>query len=210
MPLFKYFISTLRYCNALHRTSHVIALCRQVTWIHPPPPGQPTNQSSDNPTTLPSDSTASTTNSTSTSNLNPYEAHQPGTDSPSRSRPRHIHTTSAHHLPGQPSKMPTPESAAFLAKKPTVAPTYEGVDFEDNVAVHNARDAIIREQWVRSMMSRLVGEELGKCYAREGVNHFEKCGVLREKYFELLNERKIKGYLFQEKNSYPGNTAKSS
>jgi hypothetical protein len=77
--------------------------------------------------------------------------------------------------------MPTAESAAFLAKKPTVAPTYEGVDFEDNVAVHNARDAIIREQWVRSMMARLVGEELGKCYAREGVNHLEKCGVLRGK-----------------------------
>lgn len=75
--------------------------------------------------------------------------------------------------------MPTPESAAFLAKKPTVPPSYEGVDFEDNVAVHNARDAIIREQWVRSMMSRLVGEELGKCYAREGVNHLEKCGALR-------------------------------
>lgn len=61
-------------------------------------------------------------------------------------------------------------------------PTYEGVDFEDNVAVHNARDAIIREQWVRSMMSRLVGEELGKCYAREGVNHLEKCGVLRGEF----------------------------
>ncbi|KAJ5547408.1 NADH-ubiquinone oxidoreductase 12 kda subunit [Penicillium frequentans] len=93
----------------------------------------------------------------------------------------------------QPPKSPHPT--------PTVAPTYEGVDFEDNVAVHNARDAIIREQWVRSMMSRLVGEELGKCYAREGVNHLEKCGVLREKYFELLGERKIKGYLFQEKNA---------
>ncbi|KAE8149203.1 NADH-ubiquinone oxidoreductase 12 kDa subunit mitochondrial precursor [Aspergillus avenaceus] len=98
--------------------------------------------------------------------------------------------------------MPTPESAAFLAKKPTVAPTYDGIDYEDTVAVHNARDAIIREQWVRSMMSRLVGEELGKCYAREGANHFEKCGVLREKYFELLGERKIKGYLFQEKNYF--------
>jgi hypothetical protein len=78
--------------------------------------------------------------------------------------------------------MPTPESAAFLAKKPTVPPTYEGVDFEDNVAVHNARDAIIREQWVRSMMSRLVGEELGKCYAREGANHLEKCGALRGEF----------------------------
>ena len=75
--------------------------------------------------------------------------------------------------------MPTPESASFLAKKPTVPPTYDGVDYEDNVAVHNARDAIIREQWVRSMMARLVGEELGKCYQREGVNHLEKCGVLR-------------------------------
>lgn len=84
--------------------------------------------------------------------------------------------------PPQPTTMPTPESAAFLAKKPTVAPTYDGVDFEDNVAVHNARDAIIREQWVRSMMSRLVGEELGKCYAREGVNHLEKCGTLRGRF----------------------------
>lgn len=81
--------------------------------------------------------------------------------------------------------MPTPESASFQAKKPTVAPTYEGVDFDDNVALHNARDAIIREQWVRSMMSRLVGEELGKCYRREGVNHFEKCGALRGRFFFL-------------------------
>ncbi|KAF7118232.1 hypothetical protein CNMCM5793_007638 [Aspergillus hiratsukae] len=105
--------------------------------------------------------------------------------------------------------MPTPESAAFLAKKPTVPPTYEGVDFEDNVALHNARDAIIREQWVRSMMSRLVGEELGKCYAREGVNHLEKCGKLREKYFELLKERKVKGYLFQEKNYFAGEGEKA-
>ncbi|KAJ5238154.1 hypothetical protein N7489_008245 [Penicillium chrysogenum] len=92
--------------------------------------------------------------------------------------------------------MPTPESAAFLAKKPTVAPTYDGVDFEDNVAIHNARDAIIREQWVRSMMARLVGEELGKCYAREG-----------QKYFELLKESKIKGYLGQEKNRFGGESA---
>lgn len=78
--------------------------------------------------------------------------------------------------------MPTLESEAFKAKKPTVPPTYDGVDYDDNVAVHNARDAVIREQWVRSMMSRLVGEELGKCYSREGVNHLEKCGVLRGEF----------------------------
>jgi hypothetical protein len=75
--------------------------------------------------------------------------------------------------------MPTPESEAFLAKKPTVPPTFDGVDFEDFAALQAARDSIIREQWIKSMMARLVGEELGKCYYKHGVNHLEKCGHLR-------------------------------
>lgn len=75
--------------------------------------------------------------------------------------------------------MPTPESAAFLAKKPTVPPTFDGVDYNDTKRLKQAQDAIIREQWVRVMMGRLVREELSKCYYREGVNHLEKCGHLR-------------------------------
>jgi large subunit ribosomal protein L54 len=77
--------------------------------------------------------------------------------------------------------MPTPESEAFLAKKPKVPPTFDGVDYDDTPRLKQAQDAIIREQWVKSMMARLVREELGKCYYREGVNHLEKCGVLRGK-----------------------------
>ncbi|KAF2750768.1 NADH-ubiquinone oxidoreductase 12 kDa subunit [Sporormia fimetaria CBS 119925] len=75
--------------------------------------------------------------------------------------------------------MPTPESEMFKAKKPTVPPTFDGVDFNDNVALKKAQDAILKEQFVRSMMARLVREEMGKCYRREGVNHLEKCGHLR-------------------------------
>ncbi|KAK3330157.1 hypothetical protein B0H66DRAFT_542910 [Apodospora peruviana] len=75
--------------------------------------------------------------------------------------------------------MPTPESAAFLAKKPTVPPTFDGVDYDDTKRLKQAQDAIIREQWVMVMMGRLVREELSKCYYREGVNHLEKCGHLR-------------------------------
>ena len=74
---------------------------------------------------------------------------------------------------------PTPESEAFLAKKPKVPPTFDGVDYDDTPRLKAAQDAVIREQWVRSMMARLVREELGKCYYREGVNHLEKCGALR-------------------------------
>ena len=74
---------------------------------------------------------------------------------------------------------PTPESAAFLAKKPTVPASFDGVDYDDTPRLKQAQDAILREQWVRSMMARLVREEMGKCYYREGVNHLEKCGALR-------------------------------
>lgn len=87
---------------------------------------------------------------------------------------------------------PTPESAAFLAKKPTVPPTFDGVDYDDTKRLKQAQDAVIREQWVRSMMARLVREEMGRCYYREGVNHLEKCGVLRgetalQSYRVLMN-----------------------
>jgi hypothetical protein len=83
---------------------------------------------------------------------------------------------------GRLAAMPTPESAEFLRKKPTVAPTFEGVDYDDPRALQQARDAIIREQWVKSMMARLVRDELGKCYWKEGVNHLEKCGHLRSEF----------------------------
>jgi len=88
-------------------------------------------------------------------------------------------TPSKSPLEGTLPVMPTPESESFKAAKPTVPPTFDGVDFDDNKALKAAQDAIIREQWVQSMMARLIREEMGKCYYREGVNHLEKCGHLR-------------------------------
>lgn len=80
---------------------------------------------------------------------------------------------------GQLSTMPTPESASFLARKPKVPPTFDGVDYDDQHALKAAQDAIVREQWIKAMMTRLVREEMSKCYLTHGVNHLEKCGKLR-------------------------------
>ncbi|KAK4201802.1 hypothetical protein QBC40DRAFT_48851 [Triangularia verruculosa] len=99
--------------------------------------------------------------------------------------------------------MPTPESEAFLAKKPKVPASFDGVDFDDTKRLKAAQDAIIREQWVQVMMGRLVRDELSKCYYREGVNHLEKCGRLRERYLELLKDSRAKGYLFEQQNIIP-------
>lgn len=89
--------------------------------------------------------------------------------------------------------MPTPESASFKAAKPTVPPTFDGVDYDDNKALKAAQDSVIREQWVQSMMARLIREELGKCYYREGVNHLEKCGRLRGELGHDLEVRNPRG-----------------
>ncbi|CAI4216750.1 unnamed protein product [Parascedosporium putredinis] len=80
------------------------------------------------------------------------------------------------------------------------APTFDGVDYDDSKAFKAAQDAITREQWVGAMMIRIVGEELGKCYTREGVNHLEKCGHLRERYLQLLKDKKVKGTLGLQQN----------
>jgi hypothetical protein len=94
--------------------------------------------------------------------------------------------------------MPTPESESFKASKPTVPPTFDGVDYDDNKALKAAQDAIIREQWVQSMMARLIREEMGKCYYREGVNHLEKCGHLRG---EILSWCAVLGEPLQPRES---------
>ncbi|KAF8501383.1 hypothetical protein F5888DRAFT_1223550 [Russula emetica] len=57
-----------------------------------------------------------------------------------------------------------------------------------------ARDAHVRESWVRAMEARIVRDQLQSCYRAEGVNHYEACRELSEKYITLLKENKVKGF----------------
>ncbi|KAH9029841.1 hypothetical protein EDB85DRAFT_2116311 [Lactarius pseudohatsudake] len=57
-----------------------------------------------------------------------------------------------------------------------------------------ARDAHVRESWVRAMEARIVRDQLQSCYRVEGVNHYESCRELSEKYTTLLKENRVKGY----------------
>jgi len=56
------------------------------------------------------------------------------------------------------------------------------------------RDEWIRESWVKAMEARIVRDNLEKCYRVEGVNHYEKCRDLSEKYQTMLKENRVKGY----------------
>jgi hypothetical protein len=58
-----------------------------------------------------------------------------------------------------------------------------------------ARDAHIRESWVRAMEARIVRDQLQVCYQVEGVNHYETCRELSEKYITLLKENGVRRFL---------------
>ncbi|CEH13110.1 nadh-ubiquinone oxidoreductase 12 kda subunit [Ceraceosorus bombacis] len=57
-----------------------------------------------------------------------------------------------------------------------------------------AREEKIRSDWVKVMKARIVREELVKCHKGEGVNHYQVCQPLADRYLELLKDAKVRGY----------------
>lgn len=53
------------------------------------------------------------------------------------------------------------------------------------------RDHHVRESWVKAMEARLVRDELENCQRSEGVNHYENCRWLTEKYLTMLKDNKV-------------------
>lgn len=53
------------------------------------------------------------------------------------------------------------------------------------------REETIRETWVQVMETRIVREKLQKCHRVEGVNHYENCKELADRYLELLRVTKV-------------------
>lgn len=54
------------------------------------------------------------------------------------------------------------------------------------------REEAIKEQWVGVMEARLVRDKLAECWRSEGVNHYEVCHPLTEKYLELLRTNRVR------------------
>ena len=53
------------------------------------------------------------------------------------------------------------------------------------------REEWIRESWIRAMEARIVNDNLQKCHRIEGVNHYEKCKHLADRYTEMLKDAKV-------------------
>lgn len=60
-----------------------------------------------------------------------------------------------------------------------------------SLAKAQGREDYIKESWVKAMELRLVRDELGKCHKAEGVNHYENCRWLSEKYLAMLKINRV-------------------
>lgn len=60
------------------------------------------------------------------------------------------------------------------------------------IAKLEERDNHIRESWVKAMEVRLVRDEVEKCQKAEGVNHYENCKWLVDKYLDKLRDNRVR------------------
>lgn len=100
------------------------------------------------------------------------------------------HPTTEEYKGAFPASSASPRQL-ILAKRAreglTIRPCFIRID----PAILAARDETIRESWIKAMETRIVREELQKCHKSEGVNHYQVCHELAQKYMNMLKESKV-------------------
>ncbi|CAM9011987.1 unnamed protein product [Wickerhamomyces anomalus] len=86
-----------------------------------------------------------------------------------------------------------------MARKPELV-SFDNIDYEDPIALRSAQESMLREQWIRSNALRVCRRALEKCYRHHGVNHYEECRDLAEKYMQMLPTHKVKGFYGYQRN----------
>lgn len=85
-------------------------------------------------------------------------------------------TTTTKAFAGEAASFPSSPPASFDKSNP----------YEDPVAFVQQREHDTRERMIDVEKAKLIRERLRECYRNEGVNHFENCKDLVEKYTEAF------------------------
>ncbi|KAM5571148.1 NADH dehydrogenase [ubiquinone] 1 beta subcomplex subunit 10-B [Rosa sericea] len=56
--------------------------------------------------------------------------------------------------------------------------------YKDPVAMLEMREHIVREKWIQIEKAKILRDKLRWCYRVEGINHLQKCRLLRDQYLE--------------------------
>ena len=93
-------------------------------------------------------------------------------------------TNEQKRMPQTTTKAFAGEAASFPSSPP--ASFDKSNPYEDPVAFVQQREHDTRERMIDVEKAKLIRERLRECYRNEGVNHFENCKDLVEKYTEAF------------------------
>lgn len=78
--------------------------------------------------------------------------------------------------------------------------SFDDIDYRDPVALKQAQETLLKEQFVKVEYLKLVRKALENCWKVSGPNGYEDCRELADKYLALLPESRAQGYLGYQRN----------
>lgn len=80
--------------------------------------------------------------------------------------------------------------------------SFDSIDYNNPRQVRDAQQTLIREQAVRVKALEVVRKALERCFETQGVNQFENCKEIAERYLDLLPNSEMRGYLAYQRNDW--------
>ncbi|CEP23367.1 hypothetical protein BN1211_3942 [Cyberlindnera jadinii] len=79
--------------------------------------------------------------------------------------------------------------------------SFDDINYDNYEDLRKAQESMLREQWIRINALKVTRHALEKCYKNKGVNHFEDCRDLAEKYMQMMDAQgRIEGFYGYQKN----------
>ncbi|ODV83476.1 hypothetical protein CANARDRAFT_29925 [[Candida] arabinofermentans NRRL YB-2248] len=91
----------------------------------------------------------------------------------------------------------TKEEATFK-RSPDVS--FDEIDYRNPMDLKNAQESMLREQFVRIEVFKMVRKALENCFRVNGPNAFEECRDLADKYLDMLPNSRAQGYMGYQRN----------
>ncbi|KAG7880858.1 hypothetical protein KL905_002274 [Ogataea polymorpha] len=83
-------------------------------------------------------------------------------------------------------------------KSPDVS--FDDIDYRDPLELKKAQESLMREQFIKLEVLKIVRKALENCFKVNGPNAYEDCRNLANRYLDLLPESRAQGFLGYQRN----------
>ncbi|VEU21282.1 DEKNAAC102596 [Brettanomyces naardenensis] len=78
--------------------------------------------------------------------------------------------------------------------------SFDEIDYRNPQDLKAAQESMLKEQFVRVEMVKMVRKALETCFKVNGPNGYEECRNLADKYMDMLPDYRAQGYLGYQRN----------